>query len=445
LLFPAVFFAVRPLFARLWPAAAVTIVAVVSPAIFDWGFQAVSDGPTLLFSVIAMGALVRAAGSRANAWQWAAISGVAAGAAYVVRNAGIILPAVAIGTFAAAVVFRALPVRTAAARLVVWSLAAGLVVLPLLVRNVVFFGAAQPYFSSGMPTTDYGWLRAFRLTLWSELLDLTGVRAVAQLAWSAPWLIAAGVLLGTLFLVLALGWWKTTPPRERVAGAGLALFAFLGFAMVTAGRARFDWVETELTRHVMQYSWAVLALVGAAILGGSAHHPGSLRRTAFAAVFGALLAAHAWFILRDVEREATIAGAFSRSASFAEAAASIARPEWILTNQIRMAISRDEALKRYVSGLPEGTHILSNFAETLSVATGRPVRALPADPKEMSALDRVARELGAGRKLVVILLPNNQTLRSPAAAEWRTRARSGLGSGFRVERETANLLVLVHE
>jgi hypothetical protein len=445
LFFPAAFFAVRPLFMRLWPAASVAVAAGVSPALYDWGFQALSDGTALLLSTLSIGALIRAAGSQSKRWHWAVVSGVTAGAAYTVRNAAIILPAVAFGTFAASIVLRALPARVAAGRLLIWGAAAAVAVSPLLARNVFVFGAVQPYFSS-MGAVDFGWLRAFRLVLWSELLDLTGLRAVAQLAWNAPWLLAAAVPVAAVLATLSARWWKTAPPHERVAAAGLTLFAVLGFALITSGRARFDWVETELTRHVMQYSWAVLALIGAVALGGGTSRPGVAASTAFAAVLASLMAGHGWFIVRDLQREATIAAAFSIAPSFADAAASLERPDWILTNQIRLAIGRDEALKRFVRSLPPKAHVVSNFAETLSLEAARPVRPFPATGLQLAQLDHIARQLPPERRpLVAILLPTSRTLHGPAAIDWQASVRSQAGSGFRAEQKTRNVLVLVYD
>ena len=165
----------------LGPARAVGLLAVASPGFAEWGFQALSDAPMTLASILSLGVLAQArsiADPRARAW---ALSGLFAGLAYLFRNAGAVLPLSIIALLGLAWLARRLSFGELLRAGAAWG---GLrpLCLPAFRYNYATFGSIQPYFAAH-GTVDYGLLNALRVSLWSLLLDLTGWRFVADIAW----------------------------------------------------------------------------------------------------------------------------------------------------------------------------------------------------------------------------------------------------------------------
>jgi len=444
LLTPAVFFALRTLLPGILLPGAIGITAATSPGLYEWGFQGLSDAPALLLSVMSIGALLRAVRQESADWQWALFSGLSAGLAYAVRNAAVVLPPTAIAVFGAAIVWRTLCVRTALWRASAWGLGFAAILVPLLVRNALAFGQIQPYFAH-VGQSDYGWISAVRLVLWSVLLDVTGSRVIADLAWSFVLLAVVGLPTTTIVLWLAARFWRGALPHARLAVFTLTVFVGLGLAMVAIGRVRFDWVETTLTRYVMQYSWAPLGITAAIVAGAALAPPvavGALRQGTVVLLCALLIVGHAWFIRDDLAREAKIAGAFASQSDFITAARSLRERTWVLTNQIRRAIARDISLKLYVEGLPKDVELISNFAPTLYLETGRICRSVQATRDQLETIGKEAAQADGEPSLVGIFVPTDRMLRQPDAGAWQRPVLEHLGPRFLVEKLSANVLIV---
>ena len=435
LLVPAILFALRPIVSGTLIPILIGLIVVTSPGLYEWGYQALSDGPALLLSILCVGALLRGTRDQPHAWQWAVASGILAGMAYAVRNAAVILPITAIGSFAAATALGMLDFRGAARRACIWGLGFAAVLVPLLVRNVSEFGALQPYFVHH-GATEYGWIRAIRVVLWSGLLDLSGSREVAEVAWNFKLILLIGLPIAAILVWVGVRFWSAASEDQWIGVITLGLFVVLGLAMVTVGRVRFDWVETTLTRYVMQYSWAILGLA-VCLFTGPGLAAGAMRYS-FLAILVPVFLYHIQYIQEDISRESLIAQAFLEKKNFEEAAASLVNKEWILTNQIRMAISRDIWLKEYITEIPQDVQVSSNFASTLYIETGRIVRPVQLFRAESTW---TVQPIGT-RRQVFVLLPTNLILRGPHPESWQTEIAYGLRSRVLVDKQTSNVLVM---
>ena len=393
--------------------------------------------------MISIGALLRGVRQESTDWKWALFSGLSGGFAYATRNASVVLPLTAIAVFGAAIVWQTLRIRTAFWRGGAWGLGFAAILIPLLVRNELVFGQLQPYFAH-VGRSEYGWISAIRLLLWSVLLDLTGSRVIADLAWSFLLLSVAGLSATAIMMWLTVRFWVSALPRARLQLFALIVFVSLGLAMVAIGRVRFDWVETTLTRYVMQYSWAILGIVAAIVAGAIAPSPpaaGALRQGTVVLLCTVLIVGHVWFIRDDLAREAKIAGAFASQSDFVTAAALLGEPKWVLTNQIRRAIAGDMSLKSYVEGLPKDVELISNYGPTLYLETDRIFRSVRATD-DLETIGEEATEVDRESTLVGIFIPTNRMLRQPAAADWQRAILKHLGPEFSIVKRSANVLIV---
>ncbi|MCA1979806.1 MAG: glycosyltransferase family 39 protein, partial [Thiobacillus sp.] len=330
LVVPAAAWAVRPL-VGLNAARAVGLLAGASPAFVEWGFQALADAPLTLFSILSLGVLTRAPALADVSWRGWALSGVLAGIAYLFRNAGAVLPLTVIALLAWALLSRRLSFVATLRAGLVWGGAFALCAFPLFAYNLVTFGSIQPYFGAH-GTIDYGLLNAVRVSLWSVLLDVSGWRTVADLAWNGKALVALGPL------ALAAVWLAARRPTPAFSPAGIVLliYALIGCALVVWGRSRFDWVETTLTRQFMPYSWALLALGAWALQRLAQRRWPAIGAFALAALLGGR--AHA--LWQEWANETALRDA-AHALGYAEAATR--HPDAILTPRIRLDAAADAA------------------------------------------------------------------------------------------------------
>ena len=446
LLTAAILFALRPLLPGILIPSAIGVTTVTSPGLYEWGFQGLSDAPALLLSVLSIGGLLRGIRQEPGSYRWALVSGLAAGLAYTVRNAALILPATAIAVFTVAVAWRALPTRAVFQRAVAWSFGFAALLLPLLVRNMLVFGKVQPYFAH-VGQSHYGWVKAIRVVLWSSLFDLSGSKTVAAIAWSFQLLAAIGIPIAAATLWLVRRYWKHALPEARLKAFALFAFICLGLAMIAIGRVRFDWVETTLTRYVMQYSWALLGVIAMLVASGATPpRSRALARGALVFLCALLTVVHGWFIRNDLLREAKIARSLSSQPDFVAAAESLEEPKWILTNQLRRSIAQDSGLKAYVADMPDQVELISNFGPTLYLETGRPFRDVQASRDQLKRVGQEAAQSDYGRAVVAVVgifLPTNGILRGHEAGNWQNAILKDLGPGFSRCGTHPNVLIVV--
>ncbi|MFN3715372.1 MAG: hypothetical protein ACK4R8_01470 [Thiobacillus sp.] len=426
LVVPATAWAVRPL-AGVHAARAVGVLAGVSPAFVEWGFQALSDAPLTLFSVLSLGLVTRApalADLPLRAW---ALSGLLAGVAYLFRNAGAVLPLTVIALLALALITQRLSFAASLRAGLAWGAGFALCAFPLFAYNFVTFGSIQPYFGAH-GTIDYGLPGAVRVSLWSLWLDLFAWRFVAELAWNGP-ALAALAPLG-----LAAGWLilRRRQPAFPLAGGVLALYALIGCALVVWGRSRFDWVETSLTRQFMPYTWALLAL-GAWALQRLAP---SRWPAVGGLVLAGLLAGRAHLLWQNWTQQTALRDSV-RAYGYAETAAR--HPDAILTQRIRLDAAADAALVARIRALPADTHLVTLNGGILSVPAGRPLRPLAFD--DVARLPALRARLG-DRPLVLVALPGNARLRQPDAQRWQADVLASLGGAGEILYRTPLALMV---
>jgi len=440
LLLPAIAYAVRPLVGR-WAAMVVSVMAVSSPGFVEWGYQALSDSGMALFSVLSLGVLARHDCSQRGKWGAVMLSGLLAGVAYLLRNAGAIVPVTVTAFFGLSVLTRQLEWRSTLRSGLLWAAGFAVLAFPLFFYNLHMFGRIQPYIAAH-GATDVSVLSALRLSLWSLLLDLTAWRTVAEIAWSG---VALGLLvLPTGILLSWAGWlrWQRSLQTERSALLLFLLYASLGFAMIVWGRSRFDWVEVTLTRQLMPYSWAVLAAVTWILWPSELAANNSAGRGPAAALVlvGLLMMLAGRFdsIRTDHQREAKIQDAIDK---YGYAATAAKFPDAILTNRIKQNTSRDRVLIALLKALPDNAHIVSNHGPLLGLETGRHVRSF--DPTQTNLATLAAlRPLLGNRALILVMIPTNTVLRSAEADTWQEDTLRRIGTKFKILLRTPTALVV---
>lgn len=437
LLLPAISYAARPLVGR-WPAMAIAVLAASSPGFVEWGYLALSDAGMTLFSVLSLGILMRQDCSWRGNGRAIMLSGLLAGCAYALRNAAAVLPLAVIAFLGVSLLTKQLAWRDAFRSGLLWGAGFALLAFPLFFYNLHTFGSIQPYFSAH-GGTDFGVLKAFRLSLWSFLLDISAWRTVANLAWSV---MAMVLLVLPAGLLLWAGWrrWRQSPRSIRAALLLLLLYMSLGFAMIVWGRSRFDWVEVTLTRQLMPYSWAALVAVTWVLRPPTMREDRApLSRTGVLLLVGLLLAAGRFQGIRDdLQREAAIRTVVD-SRGYAAAAAQF--PGTVLTNRIKQNTSRDRVLLDLLKTLPDDAHIVSNHGPLLSLQSGRHIRRFDPTPGNLAVLAGMRPHL-RGRALVLAIIISNEMLRSRPNDTWQDDILQQLNSGYTPLLRTPSALVV---
>lgn len=438
LLLPAISYAVRPLIGRA-PAMAVALLSVSSLGFVEWGYLALSDSGMILFSVLSLGVLLRQDCSRSNNWRSIFLSGLLAGWAYILRNAAAVLPLTVISFLGLSSIARQLAWRAAFRSALSWGAGFAVLSFPLFLYNLYTFGSIQPYFDAH-GTTDFGVLRSFRLSLWSFLLDISAWSVVAKIAWSA--VAMALLLLPAMLLLILTGWhrWRDSLRMERSALLLLLLYMNIGFAMIVWGRSHFDWVELNLTRQFMPYSWVALTAATWSLhpASASAGKPMRIRTGVLLAAGLLLLGGRIDGILTNLQREAEIQKLVD---SEGLAAAATLLPGIVLTNRIKQNASRDRVLLDLLKALPSNAHIISNFGSVLSLESGRHIRSFDLNTKNIAELLRIRAHL-SGKPLILVLIPTNVILRSPTANTWQDDTLREIGSEYETLLKTSTVLVL---
>lgn len=438
LLLPAIAFALRPLVGR-WSAMAIAVIAVSSPGFVEFGYLALSDSGMVLFSVLSLGILLRQDCSQGGNARAIVLSGLLAGCAYLLRNAAAVLPLTVIAFLALSLLSRRLGLRAVIRSGLLWGAGFALLAFPLFIYNLQTFGSIQPYFSAH-GATEFGVLKAFRVTLWSFLFDISAWRSIADMAWSA--IAIALLILPAGLLLLWAGWkrWKQISPSSQSALLLLLLYMSIGFAIIVWGRNRFDWVEVTLVRQIMPYSWVMLAVIVWTLYPSKTVGPRFTQILSGVLVIAglALVAGRLNTIWSDLEREAAIQVTVNANGY---AAAAEQFPGAVLTNRIKLNTSRDRALIDLLKTLPADAHIVSNHGPLLSLETGRHIRRFDPTPKTLEELVALRPQL-ENRALVLAMIPDNKIIRSAQAETWQDNLLSGLGVRYETLLRTQNVLVV---
>lgn len=223
----------------------------LSPGVLLYATLGTSDLLALLLAVATIGLILNAR-TRSRL----VLGGIFAGSAYAIRNAHLaLLLAVALYY-----VYR-LATQGAQRREILldasaFLLGATLILAPVLLRNIMLFGALNPY---EMAPSTLSVPHNIRTYVQEAIYDLTASRPLGIfLGWSvagAVVLVGAGAS-AAWFLRHA---WKRLAPARRNALVLCAAYAAIGAGVVIAARSRYEWGEMINIRHTLQYTpilWA---------------------------------------------------------------------------------------------------------------------------------------------------------------------------------------------
>lgn len=228
-------------------------LATLSPSVLTFATLGTPDLPALLMAVATI-VLVLNARSRS----WIVLGGLIAGSAYAVRNAHLALLLAIALYYAYRLASQAAPRRETLRDAQAFLLGASLILVPVLLRNYLLFGAFNPY---QMAPSTLSVLHNVRTFMQEATYDVSSWRTLGILVgWST-----AGA---ALFLGFTSGFvwhlkhsWKKLPTARSNAIVLCTLYAVIGACVVIAARSRYEWGEMINTRHTLQYTpflWAAL-------------------------------------------------------------------------------------------------------------------------------------------------------------------------------------------
>lgn len=225
----------------------------LSPGLLLYATLGSPDLPALLLAVATI-ALILNARTRSRL----VLSGILAGSAYAIRNAHLAL------LLAVALYYVYRLATQGAQRRETWLdasaflLGVTLILAPVLLRNIMLFGALNPY---EMAPSTLSVPHNIRTYVQEAIYDLSAWRPLGIfLGWSA----AGAVMLAGAGASAA--WflrrdWKRLAPAQRNTLVLCAAYAVIGAGVVIAARSRYEWGEMINTRHTLQYTpflWAAL-------------------------------------------------------------------------------------------------------------------------------------------------------------------------------------------
>jgi hypothetical protein len=226
-------------------------LSAFSPGVLQHAPMGLTDMFSLMLAVSAIGLVLNSRSTPSFL-----VSGLVAGFAYAVRNAHIALLA------SLAIYFLYLwvsnPVRRAetSKQAVAFVVGVLIVILPLLLRNLMIFGALNPY---EMEPSTVGVIHNMRTYVQEFIYDLSTLRDIGIFAgWSIFGLaiLSASVLGGSGMVILL--WAQLAENRKKTIFLCIT-YSFIGAIVVIAARSRYEWGEMINVRHTMQYTpffWA---------------------------------------------------------------------------------------------------------------------------------------------------------------------------------------------
>ncbi|CAH1386250.1 conserved membrane hypothetical protein [Candidatus Nitrotoga sp. M5] len=237
-------------------------LSVFSPGVLLYAPMGLTDIFSLILAVGVIGLVLNA-----RSTVFYLVSGVIAGFAYAVRNAHIVL------LMTLAVYFLYLWVSNPAQRsqtvkhAVVFVVGASIIILPLLLRNLMLFGALNPY---EMELSTVTVLQNIRVYVQEFIYDVSALRSLGVfVGWSIQGLIfLLAALIGGSWMLVAL--WRGQLSGEKKNTIFLCVtYSIIGACVVIAARSRYEWGEMINVRHTLQYTPFFLAATLAAISGSS--------------------------------------------------------------------------------------------------------------------------------------------------------------------------------
>lgn len=242
------------------------LLSMLSDGVFGSSATVLSDVPYLLLTLLCLLFFFLSIKSDANIL-FAISSGLSAAAAYSVRNVGLSLLLAIPVTLIFLVLLRMADRRQALRVLAFWIGGAIPIVAALKARNLLVFGAFEPY---SMGPSTVGVIHNIRWMMFGILDDLSGVsRLSEEIAWNRWWFASTALAGSCAFLMLSGKWFleqmKTNATEQCALGLALGVYCAGGIALVIMARSRYEWGELINCRHAGQYNLFVLALCAAGL------------------------------------------------------------------------------------------------------------------------------------------------------------------------------------
>ena len=344
---------------------------MIAPGAIGLAWQPMSDVPFLLLTILAFGALFRAAGRKGNSGLLL-LSGVLCGIAYAVRNVGIaIFPAVIV-SFAVLTLLRTLRPATAIRQLLWWAAGAALIVVPLAAYNLALFGHLQPYH---MAASTLGLAINIRYFLAAMLTDITANREIIYANfWNNKVLVAvvaAPLVLAVIRRKALLALWRGLSFTAKNAVISLGAYLVFGAAVVVIARSRYEWGELISDRHFLQYDWIIWAMAALLVENGGRISKGTI------ALASAVATVLVGFRVSLASQEVALARLESAAVFTATGPIGLSQiktpdPAGSYQRIMRLTIARDHELIRAIAKLPADVSLISNYEDVLRENDNRP-------------------------------------------------------------------------
>ncbi|WP_445372235.1 hypothetical protein ACH518_05970 [Methylomonas sp. HW2-6] len=369
------------------------------------------------------------------------LSGFIAGIAYAIRNVGL---AYFLSFFSALLVLGALRQESPKKIAKIFGfflLGLTPIVIALLWRNISLFGEALPYkVNQGYFSTP---LISLRVLIEAILLDLSGSRDISMLSWDFLRLISIGLPLATLFAYFC---WKhrhsyNLTEKFFILFALLLLTSSSGMLVIAHTYHGLD--PGDLIRHVYPFSWIFFPLF---LVAFRVKNQGPYYKAVGVAIGTIIIAGHLYFIKSDIEKTEDILNSLNQSTDIVAAAQPVTGKYKILSNEIIFKISRDPIIQNTVSALPGDALLISNVGGALRRVTGRPVRTLDFNARNLdkSLMDviEMSNSVTTVRPFYFIALPSNDIARAPVSIDWQQKmAEILVPHGFSIAEQHANIIV----
>jgi 4-amino-4-deoxy-L-arabinose transferase-like glycosyltransferase len=436
----ALFFALLPLLGRRL-AIVVAVLSVLSPVVLRFGYIGMSDLPFLLMAALSLGLLFRynAPGRALQGLFW---SGIVAGLAYTLRNAGTALFAAVIASFFAAWVTGILNRRQALTRGGIWVVGALVGVVALFVKNLMVFGSLQPY---AWPASELGFLFNLRQYLGLQLRDIGGFHILAEFPWhTIPFLLASGLVTGLLAWALVRAW-PAWSPRQRFALLTLLLYFGAGSAMMILSATLYKFSDVGLSpRYPIQYTWLLLAIVAAAWVTG--RQRGRTYFVTLTLVLSVLMAGRVVYLQDEITkaRQASLAfrGLVDMTHGLSAAAQTqIKAQRWTLNERLKKVVADDVSLNAVLQDLPRDAYLIGYPGYVIRIKTAQAVRSLygiQTLSEVWTTTSKVRQHVDPGRPLYLIFYPPPSVFLLP---DWQDKMLATMPSNFNLVERTANRMI----
>ncbi len=216
--------------------------------------QAPIGAPDVFSLILAVSAIGLVLNSRSTTWFLA--SGAIAAFAYAVRNVHIALLASIAIFFIYSWVGNFSKRGETSKRTLAFVAGASIILLPLLLRNLLLFGALNPY---AMEPSTLGVVQNVRTYMQELMYDVSALRDIGILgAWSISGLaiVAVTMLFGSGILILS--WGQLAESRKQTIFLCIT-YSIIGALVVITARSRYEWGEPINIRHTLQYTPFILA------------------------------------------------------------------------------------------------------------------------------------------------------------------------------------------